>query len=397
MKKLFDELKRINASKNIKIGKNTLPEGYSIFLEYNKDYKRIRTYLKMKVSNKPKMTREDIETLYQAEIIRDTKELELYDKPLNFMLQNKLSEIDFIKYFKNIADKKNLPAYKACSKLLENFVKKKYHISYIKFSEVNAKFCQNFKQYLVDKITNEELANPTAKTYLSVFAAALNIAFNNKLINENPAARLRIKLIETKREFLTEEELKQFMLVDTKFKEIKNAFLFASQTSLRLGDIRNLKFKDIRKDGNDYYLFIRQQKTKGISNFKLSQVACYIYKEQLKKYPDLESVFNLPKSRSFINDKIRIMADDAGINKHIHFHVSRHSWATLALSKGVDIYTVSKIMKHSSVAITEIYANLINKKRDEVADILNLEITEDDIQRKIEIQEEKKKKKSNIN
>jgi integrase len=185
------------------------------------------------------------------------------------------------------------------------------------------------------------------------------------------------------------------MLVDTKYHEIKNAFLFASQTSLRLGDIKNLKFEDIRKDGNETFLFILQQKTKGISNMKLSQVAVNSYKEQLKKYPDGVCVFTLPKSRSFINNKIREMAEDAGIKKHIHFHVSRHSWATLALAKGVDIYTVSKIMKHSSVAITEIYANLINKKRDEVADIMNLEITEHDIQRKQEILNEKNKSDKN--
>jgi site-specific recombinase XerD len=81
-----------------------------------------------------------------------------------------------------------------------------------------------------------------------------------------------------------------------------------------------------------------------------------------------------------INGKLE--TEQAGIKKHIHFHVSRHSWATLALTRGVDIYTVSKIMGHSSVAITEIYANLINKKRDEVADIINLEITEHDIDKK---------------
>jgi integrase len=395
MKKFIDELKRVNASKNIKIGKNTLPDGYSLYLEYNKDYKRNRRFLKMKVSNSIRMTKEDEETLYKAEIIRDTMELELYGNPLSFMMNNKLSELDFIQYFKEFADKKNLPSYKACTKQIKEFVKQKYHISYIRFSEVNVNFCKRFKEFLSKKIADKKLANQTAKTYLSVFAAALNNAYNDKLLPENPAARVRIKLIEAKREFLTEEELKQFMLVETNFKEIKNAFLFAAQTSLRLGDIRNLRFNDIRRDKKDSNsMYIQQNKNKVISNIRLSKVAYEIYQEQLSKNSEGEFVFNLPKSRSFINDKLRIMAEDAGIKKYIHFHVSRHSWASLALAKGIDIYTVSKIMGHSSVAITEIYANLINKKRDEVADIMNLEITEDDLQRKIEIQEEKKKKNS---
>jgi site-specific recombinase XerD len=152
---------------------------------------------------------------------------------------------------------------------------------------------------------------------------------------------------------------------------------------LRLGDIRSLTFNDIRvnKD-NEAFMYFRQHKTKNVSHLKLSKLAFDIYLEQKQKHPDSEFVFLLPVSRSDINVRIRQMAEQAGIKKHIHFHVSRHSWATLALSRGVDIYTVSKIMGHSSVAITEIYANLINKKRDEVADIINLEINQHDIDKK---------------
>jgi site-specific recombinase XerD len=215
-------------------------------------------------------------------------------------------------------------------------------------------------------ISTHELANQTAKTYLSVFAAALNKSYNDKLITANPAARVRIKLVAAKIEFLDEDELKQLVLVDTKFTEIKNAFLLASQTSHRLGDIRSLTFNDVRvnKD-NDAFMYFRQNKTKNVSHLKLSKIAFDIYIEQKQKHPDSEFVFLLPVSRSDINVRLRQMAEQAGIKKYIHFHVSRHSWATLALTRGIDIYTVSKIMGYSSVAITEIYANLINKKRDE--------------------------------
>jgi integrase len=382
MKKLTEELIRINQTKNIKIGRNILPKGYSLYLEYNKEYKRFRKFLKLKVSNEIRMTKEDEETLYKAEIIRDTMELELYGNSISFMLNNKLGEISFIDYATNYVENANLPAYKACLKQIKEYVRLKFLVSNIKMNEVNVKFCQGFKEFLEKKISKRKLANQTAKTYLSIFAAILNKAFHDKIIQENPAARIRIKLIESKREFLSDDELRQLILVDTKYTEIKNAFLFSTQTSLRLGDIRNIKIKDIRINNNEAFLYFRQQKTKGLSHMKLPKLAQDIFLEQKLKNLKEGLVFILPKSVSFINEKIRLMAEQSGIEKYISFHVARHTFATIALSKGIDIYTVSKIMGHSSVSVTEIYANLVNKKRDEVADIMNFEIAQEDIERK---------------
>ncbi len=383
MKKLIDELVRINQSKNIKIGRNVLPKGYSLYLEYNRSYKRSRKFLRLKVSNDIRMTKEDEETLYKAEIIRDTMELELYGNSVSFMLNNKLGEISFLDYATDFAEKKNLPAYKACIKQIKEYVRFKFLVSNIKMNEINVKFCEGFKEFLEKKISKRKLANQTAKTYLTIFAAILNNAYHEKIIQQNPAARIRIKLIESKREFLSEDELKQFILVDTQYIEIKNAFLFSTQTSLRLGDIRNIKIKDVRTSNNEAFLYFRQQKTKGLSNMKLSKLAHDIFIEQKSKHVKEGLIFILPQSVSFINEKIRLMADDAGIEKYISFHVARHTFATIALSKGIDIYTVSKIMGHSSVSVTEIYANLVNKKRDEVADIMNFEITQEDLDKKI--------------
>jgi integrase len=380
---LEDEIKNLNRNKRIKIRLNKIVDGYSIYLEYNKDYQREKKFLKLQISNNKIISKKDKEILYKAEIVRDKQELDLFSKTENFELQNKVTQADFFEYFDNIAKNNKLPAYSSALKQLKIFTKNLLKTSYLRFSDIDVRFCNKFKDYLVQLIEDENLANQTAKTYLSVFAAALNKAYNDKLISSNPAARVRIKLVAAKIEFLDEDELKQLVLVDTKFTEIKNSFLFASQTSLRLGDIRSLTFNDVRvnKD-NEAFMYFRQNKTKNVSHLKLSKLAFDIYLEQKDKHPDSEFVFLLPVSRSDINVRLRQMAEQAGIKKYIHFHVSRHSWATLALTRNVDIYTVSKIMGHSSVAITEIYANLINKKRDEVADIINLEISQHDIDKK---------------
>ncbi len=394
---LTDEIKNLNRNKKIKIRLNPIVNGYSIFLEYNKDYKREKRFLKLQISNKQIISKKDKETLYKAEIVRDKKEFDLFSRDSEFELTTKISHADFLEYFEAIGKKKNLPSYHGSLEHLKTFTNEYLKSSYLKFNSIDVKFCTKFKEYLLSSDLDKKLAIPTAKTYLTVFAATLNTAFNDKLIPSNPATRVRIKGIESKREFLTEEELKQMLLVDTKFEEIKNAFLFAAQTSLRLGDIRNLTFDNIREQGKKgTYLYYRQNKTQVPSLIMLSDIAYNIYLKQKISHKDSEFVFHIQKSTSFINEKLREMASDAGITKRVHFHISRHSWATLALSRGVDIYTVSKIMGHSSVAVTEIYANLINKKRDEVSGIINLVINDDDLKRKEELDQInalKKKKK----
>jgi integrase len=379
MPKLDDEIKRLNQSKRIKIHLNKIPQGYSLYLEYNIDYRRERTFLNMKVSGKENITKKDAEVLYKAEITRDLEELELYGNERGFsLLKNKISEADFIEFFDAIAKKKKLPSYHGSLQQLKTFTHHFYKTSYLKFNLIDVKFCSKFKEYLLEQIENEELANQTAKTYLTVFSAALNKAVEEKIIFVNPCAKISIKGIEAKREFLTEEELKLFIQVDTPYIDIKNSFVFSTQTSLRLGDIRALTFKDIRSG----FIYFRQRKNKTVSNMKLSNLALTIIQEQKKLHDEGMNVFQLPVSRSDINKRLEEIASQATINKHIHYHVSRHTFATLALARGIDIYTVSKWMGHSSVAITEIYANLINKKRDEVADIINIEITKKDRKKK---------------
>ncbi len=379
MTRITDEIKRLNRTKKIKIRTNKLPDGYSLYLEFNKNYRRERQFLNLKVSESKKISKSDEKTLYQAEIIRDMKELELFGEKHNFVFQNKLSDADFVEYFSQVSKSNNLPSYNGSLRHFQKFLRIENKSSYINFSSVNSKLCGRFREYLLNKVSTRELANQTAKTYMTVFAATLNRAVKDGIIQSNPASRIRIKDIESKREFLTEYELKQFILCETKYDDIKNAFIFSSQTSLRLGDIRALEFQDIRfNKENEAFLYFRQQKTKGVSNIKLSKLAIEIFKKQKAKYKKETFVFHLPSSRTFINDKLREIAKAAGIKKKIHYHVSRHTWATLAISRGVDIYTVSKIMHHSSVAITEIYSNLIDKKKFEVADLINIDIREED-------------------
>ena len=125
---------------------------------------------------------------------------------------------------------------------------------------------------------------------------------------------------------------------------------------------------------NNCYVYFKQLKTKGLLHIKISNLAQKIIEEQKNKHPESEFVFLLQNSRTCINDKLNVIGDSVGIKKHLHFHMARHTFATSALTNGVDIYSVSKYMGHNSVKTTEIYSNLVNQKMNEVADKINIDV-----------------------
>jgi integrase len=364
MKNLETIVQNINLNKKIKIRLNSTTNNFGVFLDYTKNKVRERVFLNILISKSPKPTKQDMEQLYRAELIRDKKEIELFSNEAGFILQNKTSQADFIKYFEQAAEKKMLTSYHGSIKQLGLFLKQMKLPKTLPFRNIDNTFCVNFRDFLVDAV-----ANPTAKTYLAVFKTTLNQAKTEGLIPDNPCNNIAIKLEEHKRGFLNEEELSKFINSETTDIEVKNAFIFSAQTSLRLGDIRALKFSDI----NNGFIYFKQQKTKGLLNIKISHLAQQIVEEQKAMNPNSEFVFELQKSRTCINNKLNKMAKSVGITKDVHFHMVRHTFATLALTKGVDIYTVSKYMGHNSVSTTEIYSNLVDHKINEVAEKINVD------------------------
>ena len=153
--------------------------------------------------------------------------------------------------------------------------------------------------------------------------------------------------------------------------DIKRAFLFACFTGLRFSDLGNLTWEMIHFDGKRYKLAFRQKKTRGYEYFPLPETAIKLL------FNNQDNIINLPHNRVFkvhdlnwYNKVLKKWAREAGINKHMSSHVGRHTFATLALSQGVDIYTVSKLLGHKSLNHTQIYAKIIDEKKNEAVDLL---------------------------
>lgn len=245
-------------------------------------------------------------------------------------------------------------------------------------SEVDKDFCKGFIAFLKTCTFNQgkkKLGSTTCRIFMNRLSAALNKAVSEGLIDRNP-----FKLLETKekpqksnamREFLTIEELRQLIATPCRYEIVKKAFLFSCFTGLRYSDMMTLKWEEIRKaaDGKTLYIEHEQVKTRNRVTIPLSDEAL---KWLPRKTKDTDTVFHQLRITS---TTVEVVLDEwireAGIQKHITYHCSRHTAATLLLTLGADLYTVSKILGHKSIRMTEVYAKIVDKKKIETVNLVN--------------------------
>ena len=248
----------------------------------------------------------------------------------------------------------------------------------VKLSAVDTDFCKGFIAYLGNaksgkhKITNP-IANSTASNYFQIFTSALNEAVRQKKITANPVMYLSredkkpIKAERSNRTFLTIDEVKKLAGTDFKNDNIKRAFMFACFTGLRVSDIRNLTWNNIVERDGAKYITITMQKTREPLTIKLNKQAV----SWLPKKGNAKEVFDLSFHNCVINDNLKRWAKAAGIEKNLCFHMSRHTFATMELTLGADLYVVSKLLGHHDLSVTQVYADIINKKREEAVDLMD--------------------------
>lgn len=344
---------------SVKLRKKKVKKGYSLYLdiyhEGRRDYVFLKLYLtKDKESNK--------ETLALAENVRAKKQLEISSSAHGFTPKFKRKG-NFVEYFLKIAKEKKSPKnYTNTLKHLKTFTK-----GIITFMQVDEKFLKEFKEYLLTKVSKN-----SASIYFATIKTALNNAIKEKIINENPAQYIdRIKKNEVERTYLTIEELNTLSKTPFKNTEVKKAFLFACYTGLRFSDLKKLKWGKIQQENGRYKLQYRQKKTGGFEYFPLSGTAIKLLeigRDNIINFPE-KRVFEIPEN-SHYNMVLKLFAKAARMKKHISSHVARHTFATMALSNGVDLYTVSKLLGHRDIATTQIYAKIVDKKKEEAVDML---------------------------
>ena len=245
-------------------------------------------------------------------------------------------------------------------------------------AEVDREFCRGFIAFLRTCKYNKgkkTISNTTARLMVNRIAAALNKAVVEGLIPSNPFKTLEAKEKPKKdsvaREFLTIEELKVLIKTPCRYEIVKKAFLFSCFTGLRYSDVKSLRWSEIHTaaDGKTLYIEHDQVKTK-------SRVTIPLSDETLKWMPKREKEIDL------VYHELRITAttvevvlqewmEDCQIDKHITYHCSRHTAATTLLTLGANLYVVSKLLGHSSIKMTEVYAKIVDQKKIETMNLVN--------------------------
>lgn len=337
------------------LGDSKLPDNkrsYRIQLDYKLNGKRNRETIK-EVTFYP-TDRKDIKAEKNRIIDRRVAILEIeLGNVKNNLPSLQLQKANFIEYFERLGNKKNENTKATWNNTLKHLID--FQGKKISFQEVTINWLEKFKDYLIN---DKELAMNSVNTYFNKINAALNQAVKENIISENIIRFIdRPKKEETEIVFLSEDEVQT--LIDTDFwdNEAKNAFLFSCYTGLRISDIKSLEWNHIK----DNRIQLRQTKTKNTVYIPLNENAINILNNQ--KHNE-NSVFKLSKHTCSINRTFKKLIKITNINKKVHLHCGRHTFATLLVSKGTDIFTISKLMGHSDIKSTMVYAKVIDEKKE---------------------------------
>ena len=222
--------------------------------------------------------------------------------------------------------------------------------------DMTEEFVKNFTGYLLTKVKPSSV-----KTYMQKLHSIMEHAVELKDADKNPVSRAMNMIPRCEshpRSFLTVEEIRTMTATPCENENIRQAFLFACFTGLRLSDIETLSWSNIQTIGGTTTIVKIQIKTSHGIRIPLNREALTILEPQRTNMP-ADKVFTLP-SRTMIAKVLHKWSAASGIEKHVTFHTSRHTFATLAITAGVEIYTVSKLCGHRSVRTTEIYSHIID-------------------------------------
>ena len=246
---------------------------------------------------------------------------------------------------------------------------KKFTNGSLHFRELNENWLEDFKAYLIKGV---KLSQNSAHTYFNKVKRAVHNAHRDKIIGTDYAYFVKSpKMVNTRREFLTKEELQRLIEAECRYPVIKKAFIFSCLTGLRWSDAVQLYWRDIQfVEGKGYTIQFTQKKTKQYEYLPISETAVKLLGEREE---DNSKVFIGLKYSAWHNVGISQWVMNAEIKKKITFHCARHTFATLLLNNGTDIFTVSKLLGHNEIKTTQIYAKLQDEnKREAINGLVDL-------------------------
>jgi integrase len=386
-------------------------ESYPVFIPGKKQPQRVREYFNRTVTSvewdkkrtartteesktyKPKRddngiilcrSEKDRETMSYADSVRKLRQhecdtVDLYtDADIAKAEEKERAQQNFVDYFDDVIKKRHArnsdsihKNWKRTLELLKQFIGET-----LPFSKIDIRFAEDFRLFLLSAPCGGKkrgsITQNTASTYFAIFKSALKQAFVDGYFSIDLSAKIKgMTKLQTRREFLTTEELNQLAATPCDNDLMKRASLFSALTGLRHCDIQKMQWKELQIDGKQIRLNFTQQKTKGVEYMPISKQAF-----QLCGAPAKPNDFVFPNfpNLTLLAYHLKKWLQAAGINRNITFHCFRHTFATLQLGGGTDIYTVSKLLGHTDIKTTQIYAKVIDEKKLKAAETIKLNL-----------------------
>lgn len=360
------------AKDSVHIRKKKLSNGnVSLYLDiYSngvREYEFLKLYLIPETGKKSKLLNK--ETLHEAENLRIQKLAEISMHPL----QSNKRKTNLSRFVITLMKKKSdgtAAVYMNVLKLIEAFFGDKFVVEDITEDKV-----KEFFSFISDAPNKnkpgKKLSNSTQNLYCNIFNTILRYAADEKLIPYDISKRIEIvPKDDNEREYLTIDEIQ--LLANTRIvKSYRRAFLFSCFTGLRESDISNLLWRDVVEQDGFTRIIFRQKKTKSFEYLDISEQARKMMGPR-KDNPD--RVFPKFNCTNATNKTLQKWIDSVGIHKKITFHCARHTFAVMMLTLDTDIYTTSKLLGHKKLETTQIYAKIVDKKKQEAVTKIPIKI-----------------------
>ena len=344
-----------------------------IYLNGQRSYEYLKLYLVPEINRQDRQ--KNLETLKLAEAIRAKRLVELRNSEYGFKSPFK-EDSNFYEYYVAMCKERfksdTMGNWGNWRSALKHLLKYEPRLKHLQWKDIDRDFITGFKEYLEneacawsedsrERTKDRPLARNSRVSYFNKLRACCNKAYDERIIAYNPIRGIEgIKAEEGKRMYLTIEEVRLLVKTECHYPSVKRAFLFSCLTGLRRSDIERLKWRDVFQQGEFTRIIFNQKKTNGLEYLDLAPEAVELMGKRGK--PD-DNVFDWIHTPSCTNDALRDWCMAAGINKRITFHCGRHTFATMMLDLGTDIYTVSKLLGHKEIGTTQIYAKVMDKNK----------------------------------
>jgi integrase len=355
----------------------------SLYLDYYEQGKRKTQYLKLyiqlppykvpvefmgneKIKNKyiQLVDNENLKNLRIAEKIKTVQEAKILKGEYGIQDFNS-QNVNFINFYKQLTEERfgqdgNYGNWHSSYKYLIKYCGEK-----IKFGQLNARWLDGFKHFLINDARtkcDKPLSKNSQYSYFNKLKCALKIAYKREMLSKNIGDLVNgIPQPTTMREYLTEKELTVLKNIPCEAPVYKSSFLFCCASGLRFSDVSKMKWSEIQYSNTiGWHIRFYQKKTGRPETLPINQLAIDIIGS---RGADDDEVFKDLKYSAWNNTKLQNWVYQGGIKKRITFHCSRHSYATLLLSEGNSIETVSDMLGHKNVKTTQIYTNIINENK----------------------------------